>query len=301
MSNIAYPPYPWQRSSWDHLLQLKKQDRVPHALLLTGEGEHDKYEFARTFAQLLLCVKPLQHSPCGECKACLLFQSEDGHPDCMMVEPEGKLGIIKIEHIREIIEKVVQTSQQGGYRVVIIKQAHAMNTASANALLKSLEEPGAKCVFILLSDKPHQLLPTVKSRCQQLNMQAMPNDLADPEAIEQENQWLGKLLSDSEPLALAQEYAQSDLLDLLKALSRLLTDMIKLRAYASIALAYPGYQLQMTQMVAGIPMEKLYQLLDKCYQVTAQAQLKISLNQQLILEDLLIEWNRVFFPEYVRA
>ncbi|MDO8955112.1 MAG: DNA polymerase III subunit delta' [Gammaproteobacteria bacterium] len=297
MSNIAYPPHPWQRESWEHLLHLKQSDRMPHALLLSGNDAIGKYEFAKAFAQVLLCNQPLEHSPCGECKSCLLFQSEDGHPDYMLVEPEGKLGIIKIEHIREILEKVVQTSQQGGYRIIVIKEAHAMNIASANALLKSLEEPGVRCIFMLLSDKVHLLLPTIRSRCQQISLEAKPSDVADKAELELENQWLGKIISDSDPLALAQEYAQADLVSCLRATTRLLSDAIKLRSFAALPLGYPEYRLQMTQMVAGIPLVKLYMLLDKCYRLNAEAQLKISLNQQLMLEDLLIEWNRTFFPE----
>ncbi|MDF2940917.1 MAG: polymerase subunit delta [Gammaproteobacteria bacterium] len=288
MSNIAYPPYPEQRASWEHLLQMKRLDRLPHALLLTGKDESQIYEFSKAFAQLMLCSQPLSHSPCGECKDCLMFQSEDGHPDIMLVEPEGKLGIIKIEQVRDILEKVVQTSQQGGYRLVIMKEVHAMNIASSNALLKSLEEPGKHCMFLLISDMPHLLLPTIKSRCQQL---IIGSELAH-ESQEQKD-WAAKLLCVNEPLALAQEYTQADLSMLLNASSALLSDLIKIKSKAELALAYPDFRLPMMELAADTDVEALYKLLDKCYQLNREAQLKISLNQQLILEDLLIEWSRL--------
>ncbi|MDF2691321.1 MAG: polymerase subunit delta [Gammaproteobacteria bacterium] len=287
MSNIAYPPYPWQKESWEHLLQLKKLNRLPHALLLTGQAAVENTELAKCFAQFVLCRQPLSHSPCGECKDCLLFQSEDGHPDLSLMVPEGKLGIIKIEQIREILEKVLQTSQQGGYRVLIIKEAHAMNIASANALLKSLEEPGANCLFILISDKPHLLLPTIKSRCQQVFIKA---ELKDEETIQQQKEWVAKLLSVNDPLALAQEYQQADLSQLLNWTSLLLSDLIKIKSQVNLALAYTDSQLPMLETAAEMDLDQLYKLLDKCYRLQAESQLKISLNQQLILEDLLIEW-----------
>jgi hypothetical protein len=122
-------------------------------------------------------------------------------------------------------------------------------------------------------------------------------ELANSEGLQQQQQWVSKLLSANDPLALAQEYAQADLSQLLRWTIALLADLIKLRSFAKLPLSYMDYQLPMSQMVAQVSLNSLYVLLDKYYQLNNQAQMKISLNQQLILEDLLIEWNRLFFSE----
>ncbi|MDG4870023.1 DNA polymerase III subunit delta', partial [Guyparkeria sp. 1SP6A2] len=82
------------------------------------------------------------------------------------MSPEEGKRQIRIDPIREVNRFVSQTAQQGGYRVIVVSPAEAMNIAAANALLKSLEEPGEKTLFILLSDVPSRTLPTIRSRCQ---------------------------------------------------------------------------------------------------------------------------------------
>ena len=96
------------------------------------------------------------------------------HPDLLRVSPEEGKRQIRIDPIRDVNRFVSQTAQQGGYRVIVISPAEAMNVAAANALLKSLEEPGDKTLFILLSDVPSRTLPTIRSRCQQWPLASVP-------------------------------------------------------------------------------------------------------------------------------
>lgn len=104
-------------------------------------------------------------SGCGECAACRKIQSGN-HPDLHWLKPTGS--IIKIGQIRELAARVILKPYEANYRVIIIVGAHKMNAAAANALLKLLEEPPARTLFILTAPQPGDLLPTVASRCQHI-------------------------------------------------------------------------------------------------------------------------------------
>lgn len=213
--------YPWQATLWQRLDQSLKQGRLAHALLLSGEKGNGKLTLAKALAQKALCQQPAEFA-CGQCKSCLLIAA-DTHPDYLLIEPDGKN--IKIDQIRQMIEQLNQTAQQSAMKVVIIAPAEAMNTAAANALLKCLEEPTAKTLIILLSHAPQRLLPTIRSRCQQLV-------LSKP-TTEQAEQYLQPIITDAaqrqqllalangNPL-LAEQFAQMDLLPLQEQLQQLL-------------------------------------------------------------------------------
>ncbi|CBL46919.1 ATPase involved in DNA replication (DNA polymerase III delta\' subunit) [gamma proteobacterium HdN1] len=162
---------PWQVSQWKHLTGAFRNGKLPHALLLQGQSGVGKELFARGFAQRLLCTAPRStQSPqseqaCGQCRNCHLFVA-DTHPDFFCLSPEEGSKSIRVEQVRELIAFAGKKAQLGGYRVVILKPADAMNVNSANALLKCLEEPGKDTVIMLLTDQPGRLLATVRSRCQ---------------------------------------------------------------------------------------------------------------------------------------
>lgn len=173
-----------QPEAWNTLVS--KLDRLPHALLLAGTPGLGKLEMAEKFAQLLLCEKPLPREACGQCEGCRWFLGGN-HPDVRFVEPESlarKAAVaeegdetpkakegkapstqIKIEQTRALADFINVGSHRGGRRVVIVHPAEDMNTATANSLLKSLEEPPAGAMFILVSHRPASLLPTIRSRC----------------------------------------------------------------------------------------------------------------------------------------
>ena len=161
--------YPWQEKQWLSLAGRVEQQSLAHALLLCGPAAIGKHGFASQLANYVVCRhrNHENHLPCHQCKDCLLFQS-GMHPDIVTVMPEDNSRQIRIQQIRDIISFVVCCSNQGGYRVVIIRPADAMNIYAANALLKSLEEPGKNTLILLISSRPENLLPTVRSRCQQV-------------------------------------------------------------------------------------------------------------------------------------
>lgn len=166
----TFRPYSWQQSAWEQILQQSRNDRLAHAYLLSGMAGSGRRHFATALSALLLCEQPLatRTLACGTCRQCLLFASGN-HPDVLEIVPEENSTAIKIDQIRRLSEFVNQTSnQQNAWQLVIINPAAAMAAAAANSLLKSLEEPPGKTLFLLISDTSSQLLPTLRSRCQPL-------------------------------------------------------------------------------------------------------------------------------------
>ncbi|RUR42617.1 DNA polymerase III subunit delta' [Vreelandella populi] len=157
---------PWHAATWQQLVRLADEGRMPHAILLSGAHGVGKQQLAEALIARTLCASPQGGSACGHCHSCSMLAS-GYHPDLMRVSPEEGKRQIRIDPIREVNRFVSQTAQQGGYRVIVVSPAEGMNVAAANALLKSLEEPGAKTLFILLSDVPSRMLATIRSRCQQ--------------------------------------------------------------------------------------------------------------------------------------
>ncbi len=168
---------PWHKKQWHLLWEALQKNRLPHALLLLGACELEKKHFAESLAAILLCIKPTEHGPCGTCHACHLVKAQS-HPDLLHVEPMEEGQIIKVDQIRELVLKVHETSMQGGLKVVILNPAHAMNTAAANALLKTLEEPAPNTLLILISEQRLRLPATIASRCQKMMFHKPPKEMA---------------------------------------------------------------------------------------------------------------------------
>lgn len=191
----------FQQEAWNRLVGLA--GRAPHALLLHGPEGVGKLQLAERFAQLLLCESAgPRTASCGKCDGCRWFVAGH-HPDVRFIEPEtlarrpaGDDGEtsekskakpsaeIKIDQVRGLADFVNLASHRGGKRIVIVHPAEAMNTPAANALLKSLEEPPASAMFLLVSHRAARLLPTVRSRCVPI---AVPLPAAD-----QARAWLEK-------------------------------------------------------------------------------------------------------------
>ncbi len=155
--------YPWQQALWQQLA-------------------------GRLMARLL-CQQPQGLDACGQCKACHLLRA-GSHPDNFVLEPEEADKPIKVDQVRELVSFVVQTAQLGGRKVVLIEPVEAMNVNASNALLKSLEEPSGDTVLLLVSHQPSRLLPTIKSRCQQVT--------CPPPSLAQSQAWLAAALPDSD-------------------------------------------------------------------------------------------------------
>ena len=135
--------------------------------MLSGRYGLGISEFSQLLAAGLLCKAGSAGSPCGECKSCVLFMSGN-HPDIVQVVPEAPGKQIKVDQIRDLVSFTQHTSQYGHRKLVIIDPAEAMNRNAANSLLKTLEEPPADTVFILVTYDPMRLPVTIRSRCQRI-------------------------------------------------------------------------------------------------------------------------------------
>lgn len=181
---------PWHLDAWSQVLTQHRHQRLAHAYLISGLPGSGRYQFARALAARMLCTEPLaepgaadpEAPACGRCRQCLLFDTGN-HPDVLDITPEEGKSSIRIDQIRTISRLVNQTSNQtGAIKVIIIRPAEALGIAAANSLLKNLEEPPGRTLFLLISEPGAQMLPTIRSRCQPLPL--------PPASAEQGMAWL---------------------------------------------------------------------------------------------------------------
>jgi DNA polymerase-3 subunit delta' len=187
--------------------------RLPPALLFTGPEGVGKKTLALVLARAALCAEPVAEGACGACHVCRVVDKETArlpearaeadrrvgegaetsgdqsawrnfrlHPDLVLTEAwhltkAGRRRVeptIRVEQVRELIREIAATPFEAARRVFIVDEAHAMNESSQNALLKSLEEPPPRSHVILVTEAPHGLLPTIRSRCQHVRFGPLP-------------------------------------------------------------------------------------------------------------------------------
>ncbi|MEJ2692051.1 MAG: DNA polymerase III subunit delta' [Candidatus Thiodiazotropha sp.] len=327
MDSSVHTRLPWQAAQWERLNQARQQGRLPHALLFCGPRGVGKEQFALALAQSLLCrARDAEGRPCGVCRHCHLLHS-GGHPDIQWVGPdaESKSGEIKIDRIRALAGGANLTTQSGGYKLVVIQPAHRMNTSAANSLLKTLEEPTKDTLIILLTDQPARLLPTIRSRCQQLLFQLPPQsdslawlegkisncdgatllalasgapllalELDDAELLAARERMLGQFLAlgnpSEDPVALAGAWTGFDSRLLLEWLSGWVIDLLRLKTSPQPPHLFNRDRAQALHDLADkLNSEALHRYLGLVYQ--ARGLIDSNLSPQLVLEKLLIEWR----------
>lgn len=151
---------------------------LPHAFLFSGPEKIGKKRVAIEFAKFINCSQEdYQKRPCGKCRSCQTIEKNQ-FPDFLIIEPEAvsSRGInrkeIKIIQIRKMKEKLSLKRYSSPVKIVIIDDAHYLNQESQSALLKILEEPKGKVLIILITHLPHLLLPTIRSRVQEIKFQS---------------------------------------------------------------------------------------------------------------------------------
>lgn len=143
---------------------------MTHAWLFTGPPGSGRSSAAVAFAQALIC--PNQGcATCNECRSA----SAGSHPDVEIIRTEGLS--IKVEEIRELLTRVAWAPSMGGWRVVVMEDADRLTEPAANALLKAIEEPGTRTVWLLCAPTLHDVLPTIRSRCRHIQLHT-PSDEA---------------------------------------------------------------------------------------------------------------------------
>ena len=202
-----------QEETKQQLRQTVREGRIPHAQLFTGISGIGKLQLALAYAQYLNCPNRTEEDSCGTCPTCLQFQHLQ-HPDLHFAFPivktddydrcddyvdtwrdiilkkryfnlddwhkalgvETKQSLLYEKESQEIIRKLSLKPYGNGYKVMIIWQPEKMNAASANKLLKLLEEPPAQTVFLLVSEHPEQLLTTIQSRVQTIRVPRLSDE-----------------------------------------------------------------------------------------------------------------------------
>lgn len=306
---------------------------MPHALLLSGPENTGKAEFAQTLAALLLCKNVPEGSvtACGQCHSCRLIAANT-HPDLIqvgleMIEDDKQAKEIKVDQIRGLCRRLAQTSQFGGYKIAVIQPADRMNRNAANSLLKTLEEPPQETLLLLVSGQPSLLPATIRSRCQLMKLPPPSKAMAvewlhrqfpglDAEALlaaaggapklavmlagenflkERQGQLdTLKLVASrrQSPLVVAAQWQKTVPVPLLlKWWLAWVCDLVALR------MGEPGYvenvdlQKDLQALSARIDLKSLFMFKDQLQQATRM--ISGSINVQLLLESLLLQWENI--------
>ena len=319
---MAAMTYPWQASVWEHLESYLQQDRLPHALLLSGAKGLGKRQLARELSFRLLCETKVA---CGRCGACRLLAAST-HPDLIEITPEtGKP--LTVDRIRGLIGRLELKSQYDRGRVVLIDSADQMNVAAANSFLKTLEEPADDTVIILVCEMPGQLPATILSRCQHLKLAVPPAKEAiqwlqscgfTPElagvALGQvggaplaAKQWLESDLParrrrlietmeqlldrQKDPVILAASWQEADLEPVIVWLQTITADFIRLAQGGGDRLLNPDCMQWLQSQVCKLNLRHLHDLWQRLLHL--REGLHTQLNRTLLLESLFITIYRL--------
>jgi DNA polymerase III subunit delta' len=309
---------PWHTGLWTQFHAAWKEHRWPHALLLHGPEGVGKAALARRLAMVLLCDRPSSDwGACYACSSCKLMHSAT-HPDFLTLAPEEDKQQISVDRIREGCAQLSLTSYRSGYKVAVIAPAHQMTIAAANSLLKTLEEPGPKTALILVTSRLGALLPTLRSRCQQVAVRVPPADVgmawlaksgkdispqllrfangAPLRALEMverfSNLWhevnddIAALISAKlDVTQIAKRWANDDLVDRLDCLDHWLGDRIRF-AIVGTADSFTGTPLP--SGVEQLNISRLYGCLDRLRALQTQLR-RTALQRELAAAALLVE------------
>lgn len=338
--------YPWQNEAWTRLQQMRA--RLPHAILLQGPPGIGKLALAEQFAQSLLCESPAADGfACGACPSCGWF-TQYSHPDYRRIRPEaledeladdegGEEGEtkksgkssktpskeIKIEQVRHLGDWINVSTHRQGKRVVLLYPAEALNTASANALLKTLEEPPPDTVFLLVSHAPDSLLPTIVSRCHRFSLAIPPREqalawLKDNQASDAEawlaeqggaplaalqaaqaasretlEAFLGQLVRPDRDTAvkLSSQLQKEAPAELVVWLQRWLSDLFSVKLAGRVRY-YPRYRKQLTALAARTDAAALQGMVKKLNERRAIADHPLA--ARLFIEDMMLDYSALF-------
>ena len=170
---MAFKDFPGQEQGVTLLQRSLRRGRLAHGYLFFGPQLDELEALARTLAKILNCQRPLKIEgvavdSCDDCPTCRKIDGQT-HADVHWVRPESKSRIVSVDQMRELMREIQLKPNEAQFKVAVIVAADRLNPQAANAFLKTLEEPPAKSVLILLSTEPERILETILSRCLRLN------------------------------------------------------------------------------------------------------------------------------------
>jgi DNA polymerase-3 subunit delta' len=327
---------PWHDAAWRSLAARRAAGRLPAALLLAGTQGTGKRRFAELLVRALHCAAP--DGPCGACQSCALFAAGT-HPDHQVLEravdeETGKSRKdISIEQVRSLIGDLQLASQRGGWKSALIVPADALNASSANALLKTLEEPPARTLLVLVSSRPDRLLPTIRSRCQRVALRVPDRavarawleseeprsdwdlwlgiangaplgarELAGSAFGQQRTAWAKALLAlpqgRGDPVRLADEWVKADPRAALRWWATLVADMIGLVQAGVPPARNPDLEGVLRELGARVDLGAMHRFLGALQR--ASGTLETTVSPALVLESLLIAWAAGLTPDSMR-
>jgi DNA polymerase-3 subunit delta' len=188
---MSFKYFPKQTQGIQLLQRSLARGRLGHAYLFVGDRLEELELLARTLAKTLNCQKPIKADGatidcCDECLSCRKIENGT-HADIHWARPESKSRIVTVEQMHDLMQQIQLKPTDAGYKISIIVAADRLNAQAANAFLKTLEEPPAKSVLILLSTESQRILKTIMSRCLRLNFSsegAHPPDVVQAEWLE---------------------------------------------------------------------------------------------------------------------
>ncbi len=272
--------HPWNAPVFESIR--RRTAALPHALLLHGPKGVGKLQLAESVAQFLLCeAKEEARKPCGTCEGCRWFLGGN-HPDFRRVEPEAlavpaeggdaeegaapapapaKKGKpsqdIKVDQVRELADFLNVGSHRAGRRIALVHPAEEMNANAANALLKGLEEPPGRAMFLLVAHRPARLLPTIRSRCVAVPVPVPPRDAAlkwlQAQGVKDADRWLS--YAGGAPLRAVEYWGNAETVDrMLKSIragSQIIVD--DRQELEALAEALQKYALDRALAAFGLP------------------------------------------------
>lgn len=278
--------------------------RLPQAILCVGSLMHPIVECSLLLTQMLLCQKN-EKDPCKICNDCYMVERLE-HPDMEWIKPEKSGGVVKIDQIRALQQTAYLTPQRARYRIVVIEAADKMNTASANALLKILEEPPSHTVFILIAQQLSTVLPTVLSRCQLFRFIASDETYSNnllllgetyPEGSEQAlilkdaelilNGLIALIAGREHPCVLASTLTRFSMSTFLWFYYLILAQVQQMQCNPSVPLGLGQEQLLKLSTVLNPLL--IFSQLDKINNLLRKLSHNITINHVLALEDLLLD------------
>jgi DNA polymerase III subunit delta' len=326
-ASAATVPPGWLDTEMASLQAAYRSNHLSHGLLIHEAPGAGGNWLAKWIASLVLCQSAAQ-APCGHCQGCRRVTISQ-HPDLLVLQPEEESTQIKIEQIRGLSEELSLTAHQGSYKVGVITPADTLNRFAANALLKTLEEPPARTLLMLVVTQPSRLPATILSRCQKVRIRAPGRAEAvswlqatkgpanwdavldtlgdapmlaaevDPKAVLEIGQEVRQILNDAvagggDPVGTADRWARNELPLRLRCIENWLTDQIRAHSGSDGFLTKVGAATYSPRAKPVLNMGYLFELMDGVREL--KSALDAPINKGLALEVVL----RRFAPGRVR-